>query len=181
MYTDNWIKYIRTSLDGAGYSEFWVNQNVPGSCEWFKSILKLRLSDQFKQKWAQEVSQSGKCFNYRIFKVDFGFEDYLLQLSPCLRKCLTRFRCRNHRLPVESARNIDRLYRTCTLCELHETGDEFHYILKCPALAEDRRKYVKRYYYVKPSTVTFNLLLNSKGKRLVNLVIFVKIILAKFN
>jgi hypothetical protein len=42
---------------------------------------------------------------------------------------LCRFRCGNHRLPIESGRwqNIPRQKRLCHLCDSREMGDEYHY------------------------------------------------------
>ena len=183
MYADPWLLFIKNTLNELGYTEFWVNQSVSGSSEWFRSIVKLRLGDQFKQKWAQEIHDSGKCMNYRLFKVEFGLEPYLLELSPVVRKSMTRFRCRNHRLPVESARHVisERLCRVCTMCDSQEMGDEFHYLLKCAAFFEERKKYVKRNFFLRPSSVNFRNLLNCNGQDLKKLALFVKLILERVN
>ena len=179
VYTDPWLAFVRNTLNDLGYGEFWMNQTVTGSYEWFKVIVKLRLGDQFKQKWAQEVHESGKCVNYRIFKVDFGLEPYLLQLSPLLRKFMSKFRCRNHRLPVESARNVDRLSRVCTLCNIGDVGDEFHYVLKCPAFLDDRKILLRCNMYSRPSAFSFHKLFNSNGPELHKLARFVKVIMTR--
>ena len=60
----------------------------------------MRLEDQFIQKWSEELFNSGKCTNSRIFKTNFIQEKYLLLTAPNIRKSITRFRCRNSKLPI---------------------------------------------------------------------------------
>ena len=64
-------------------------------------MLKLRLKDHFIQKWHESIPESRKYINYRIFKNHFKLEKYLVDLPDKLCKILTKFRCRNHRLPIE--------------------------------------------------------------------------------
>ena len=44
--------------------------------EVFKHSVKIRLKDQFIQKWHVIISQGGKCKVFRIIKISFGFESY---------------------------------------------------------------------------------------------------------
>lgn len=116
-----------------------------------------------------------------MFKDELDFESYLVQLSPGLRRCMSRFRCRNHYLPVESARNVlnDRQFRVCTLCNLQEIGDEYHYVMKCQIFQEYRKMYVKRFYYTRPSSFKFSALMNIASPGLTRLAKFVKIIISQ--
>ena len=81
--------------------------------------MKLRLKDQFIQKWHESISQGGKTF---------GFENYLDTLPQLLRKYLKKFRCRNHRLPIEAGvrSQVLRDMRLCHLCQ-KDIGVEYHY------------------------------------------------------
>ena len=76
--------------------------------------------------------ESRKCLNYRIFKTQFGIEPYVLSLPDKFRKTLSKFRCRNVKIPIElgAHQNVPRMERKCTLCNLSELGDEFHYLFK---------------------------------------------------
>ena len=76
----------KTTLNYCGFSGFWLNQTLPCSIEAFKQSVKLRLKDQFIQKWQESISQGGKCTIYRIIKTTFGFENYLNDLPDLLRK-----------------------------------------------------------------------------------------------
>jgi hypothetical protein len=51
-----------------------------------------------------------------------------------------KFRCGGHRLPVETRRwhNVSRADRLCHLCDSADIGDEFHYIMSCNYLKQER-------------------------------------------
>ena len=70
---------------------------------------------------------------YRIYKQNFGFENYLNKLSPKLRNIFIKFRTTNHQLPVQIGRwhGTPLRERLCTLCNNVQIADEFHYILEC--------------------------------------------------
>ena len=81
----------------------------------------------FKQKWHDEVSENRLCTNYGIFKHEHKMEKYLTLLDRGHRINLTKFRCGNHKLPVNSGRfqGRPRCERICNLCTSNVTGDEF--------------------------------------------------------
>ena len=58
---------------------------------------------------------------------------------------ICKLRTRTHHLPVTKARfqrsNSDS-NTLCTLCSLNETGDELHYMFKCPYFLKEQRKYI---------------------------------------
>ena len=87
--------------------------------------------DQFKQVWHDTVQNSPKALNYRLFKKTLGFENYIHILEDKDIFTLCKFRTTNTRLPVETGRwnQVEREYRTCTYCDSHDIGDEYHYIL----------------------------------------------------
>ena len=58
----------------------WNDQKINISDSVVKNTLKLRLKDQFIQKWMQDIYLNSKCINYRIHKNIFGFEEYFIQL-----------------------------------------------------------------------------------------------------
>ena len=60
------------------------------------------LSDQSLQSWHSNIDNSNKCINYKIFKKELKFEDYLIHLPPSLSYTYSKFRCRNTKLPVET-------------------------------------------------------------------------------
>ncbi len=48
-------------------------------------------------------------------------------------------------MPIVTGRykNLDQTKRICTLCDMTDMGDEFHYLMKCPAFNPQRDKYIK--------------------------------------
>jgi hypothetical protein len=75
--------------------------NIKFGVEVFKLSIKLRLTDQFKQKWHSALQISPKALSYRLFMVEFRFEKYLDVLNDKNRFTFCRFRTSNHRLLIE--------------------------------------------------------------------------------
>ena len=64
--------------------------------------------------------------------------------------------------------NIVRTQRLCTMCSFHDIEDEFHFILKCPLYGDLRKKYIKNFYYTKPSVFKLVKLLSVQNTRELN-------------
>ena len=112
----------------------WVLEGHGTTINMLKALVHQISLNQFIQKWRSEVNNSSKCLCYRIYKQDFSLESYLLKLPPMLRIPVSRFRCRNNRLPIEtgSYENIERNLRFCDKCDMQALGDEFHVLFICP-------------------------------------------------
>ena len=69
-----------------------------------------------------------------------------------------KFRCGGHRLPVATGRwhNVSRAVRFCHLCDSADIGDEFHYIMSCNHLKQEREKYLPSYCYNNANTFKCN-------------------------
>ena len=113
-----------------------------------------------------------------MYKSDISLKFYITFLPMKLRTVFSRFRCRNHKLPVETGIyiNIPRSERVCVKCTQSEIGDEFHYIFNCPFFADQRRTYLPKYCHIHPSAPKFKRIMNDKTK-LRSLANFIKIIL----
>ena len=99
----------------------------------FRHILKLNLRDIFIQNWFSQIENSSRCEFYGVFKREFKLESYLLNLSPYEREVLTKSRCCNLKLPIETGRweSIPRDNRLCQLCNLQNIGNEYNYLFEC--------------------------------------------------
>jgi hypothetical protein len=89
-----------------------------------------------------------------------------------------KFQTVNHKLPIECDRwkNLERESRKCNLCN-SDIGDEFHYILKCPFIENERKTYSKKNLYRRPNILCFKEIMSSKNKQnLISLCKFIKII-----
>lgn len=161
-FESRWLTFIKTIFDDCGLTNVWSSQNY-FSPEWIEKSVESRLLDQFKQEWSSEIFSSSKTLCYRIFKTDFCFEKYLSILPPHLMFYLCKFRCSCHRLPIESGRwnNTPRNDRLCTLCDLQEIGDEYHYIFKCKQFMVERKNLLPDYCQKYDNILKLNTLFNS--------------------
>ena len=88
-------------------------------------------------------------FSFLRKKHNHGFEKYLTLLPTDLRISFSKFRCTNHKLPIEKGRflGIARDDRICNHCNSAKLGDEFHYIFECDYLKTERKKIIPQEYY----------------------------------
>ena len=127
------------------------------------------------------MSENPLCTNYKMLKNDFRFENYLILLDEDLRIALTKYRCGSHYLPISEGRyNGIRNNHTCPLC-CKDVGDEFHYILVCPAFDCYRLRYIDSCFYKRPNALNFQNLFGCESKvKLEKLSKFIKVILHVF-
>ena len=159
----------------------WINQSFTNG-KWVKLTVKQKLKDLFLNSWYNTIETNDAYLTYKLFKKKFGFERYLIDIPHHLMKYLLRFRTNNHRLPIESGRwtktNINE--RTCTLCNSN-IGDEYHYLLECKSLDNERKQLIPTKYLNRYNTIQFDHILNTKSKNeQINLCKFLKIILSNF-
>ena len=133
-----WVTHVRNLLYRFGFGFVWLSQTV-GNKNLFLLEFMQRVKDISCQNWCSDVVNSCKLRTYYQFKSMLEPEKYLSCLS--LRKhivSLSKFRCSNHDLAVESGRykNIDVSDRICELCNLNgiiAIEDEYHFLLICPS------------------------------------------------
>ena len=159
-----WITYIRHILSENGFNNVWC-EPLHYNRYWVDHVFKQRLKDQFIQTWNENVYESSKGINYRIFKTKFGYELYLNVLPYDLACVLCKFRTCNHRLPIEAGRfvNLPRNERTCT-CS-NKLGDEFHFLFECTHVKDLRSKYLDVNVVNCPNTFKFYNVMNSTDMR----------------
>ena len=123
-----------------------------------------RLKDMFISEWRQGLELSSSLTLYKAMKQNFEISPYLLILkNKNLRNALAKLRLSSHQLNIKTSRhrNIERPQRKCTLCDVHDLEDEYHFSLISPAYIDLRKIYIQKYFYVKPSMFKFLKLLNS--------------------
>ena len=106
----------------------------------------------------------------------------MVDLPDNLRKILTKFMCRNHRLPIERGcqENIPPDMRLCHYCR-EDIGDKYHYLLICRHFKNERKKNVESKFWKRPSTSMLKKLMNdNKSDNIQNISLFIKCILSKF-
>ena len=139
--------------------------DIPNICNDFKQ----RAIDEFLQHWKSIIYTSRSLILYRNVKVIFGYESYMDLLPKQLYINIAKLRLSSHHLRIQTARYvqdyIDRRQRYCIFCNNNEIEDEYHFILECNMYLTIRRKYISRYYYVRPNMYKFCQLLKSTSKR----------------
>ena len=147
IYKSSWIDKVKKTLDKIQMTNIFDDtSNVNKMC--FKNNSRLRLKDLCAQKWTDEVNTNSTCHNYRAMTVVKKTQEYLLKLPKYYATVLYKFKCSNHYLPIVKGRHLKIPLddRKCTLCNLNEIGDEFHYMFKCSFFTDQRNKYLMRYY-----------------------------------
>ena len=173
-----WIENVKQLIMENGYGYLW-NIFSDVDAKWLTLSFKQKIKDQYMQTWKSNISQTSSATCYNFVKETFEQSNYIKILPKKYCKIMLAFLCRNHRLPIEVGRwhSIPLTERKCQLCKTC-IGDEFHYVLECKNLINERKKYVKTYYYRHPNILKYNLLINSEKKtELIKLCQFLDIIM----
>ena len=176
---------IKRILCNSGNIQFWSEQEQLVPKTYMKAVLSSHFQAQYLQEWDAEIVRNRRCIAYRIFKDncvfqsnnEFVFQPYLSYLSYLDRRALSKFRCGSHTLPVTKSR-----YRVggagvavnCKFCN-DNLCDEFHVLFVCNHFKEQRLKYLKKYYFVRPNTLKMHNLFNANQKVTSNLAKFILI------
>lgn len=133
-------------------TDIWVRQS-PLDCK-LLPIIKQRIHDQVEQQLFQILETSPKCRLYKHLVDTVTLQFYLTKYIPMqYRTMITKCRLSAHTLAIETGRytNVIRQSRICQNCNTGEVEDEFHFAFICPLLSEIRTKYIKKYYWHRPS------------------------------
>ena len=168
--SSNWASKVKELLERSGFYDIWlfpesVNMNL------FLNILQCRLRDIYITEWKQGLNLSQSLAICREVKQSFEMSSYLVKMqNRKFRNALAKLRLSLHQLSIETGRhrNIDRPNRKCTVCNLNDIEDEFHFTLICPAYEDLRKQYIPKYFYPRPSVYKFITLLNSTKLKLLN-------------
>ena len=174
----NWVSNIKTLLCENGFGYIWEfpNRFVLNN---FHTEIKQRLIDTFVQTWNTSVNANKVLDLYSGYKLNFEYERYLDVLPSDLRIYFSRLRLASHSLRIQTGRymgqRLERNLRFCLICNTQDIEDEYHFTLICNNYNDIRKKYIKRYYYVRPSVFKFTQLMQSENrKELYNLARYIK-------
>ena len=133
--------------------------------------------DMYVANWREGMEVSSSLSLFRNLK-------YSYQPAPYLYKVLNKkMQERFFKTKIITTSIVSRdwtLYRghreqrKCTLCELNDIEDEYHFVLRCSKYQTLRDVYIKRYYSRNPSMFKLIKLLNcDKIKSLNNLTVYI--------
>lgn len=176
-YSSPWLTYIQNILQRCGLNFVWTGQaGVNLNVTHLLHLVKRTLQDQFIQDWSEKVSNENSFLSYRIFKSNFGYEDYLNMLPKYLLFPMTEFRIGSPWLDCNNRRNLQfpRHERICSKCNRQEEGNEFHFLFQCSILDEIRLTYIPGYYRIRPNAFKMESLLSNNNRNvMLNLAKFV--------
>ena len=144
-----WLATVKFLLKFLDLERYFLNPGeiLPSK---FKSICVSKFKDSFVQHWknttSKEVSSGGKSNKLKFYsnlKSLFERESYLRNVNNFyVRKNITKFRCSDHTLEIESGRHkkLRVEERICKMCNI-EVEDERHFLIVCPLYAELRSRY----------------------------------------
>ena len=172
----NWVSNVKNIFEELGLNDLWYN-NGSMDIKHIVYIVKQRLIDIYKQTVLADVNSSAKCIMYKHIVDKVILQPYLSKpISNYSKKLICKFRLSSHCLAIETGRykNIPVERRKCPSCKT-DIEDEFHFMLKCPTYQEFRVKFLKPYYYRRPSVFKLTQLLSTENVReLCNIGKFIK-------
>lgn len=163
----NWRCQVKKLLLSSGFGDVWLNQRVNNE-KVFLHIFKQRLIDNFIQLRNEFFEGSSKCYLYKFLIDSFTLQHYLTKSIPDIYlRLISKFRLSSHQLRLEQGRyqNIPREHRICLHCNQNLVEDEFHFILICPLYVNLRKKFIKRYYWSRPSSFKLVQLLTVRNRK----------------
>ena len=133
--------------------------------------------DMYLTNWREGMEVSSSLLLFWNLKYSYQPAPYLYKvLNKKCRNAISKLRLSSHPLLVETGRytGVPREQRKCTLCELNDIEDEYHFVLRCSKYQTLRDVYIPRYYSRNSSMFKFIKLLNcDKVKTLNNLAVYI--------
>ena len=142
---NSWAVQIKLMWTKANLNNVWDCQ---GSLRTSKPTTKLKqwFQEKFNEQWSLYVQRDdpkSKLRSYKLFKRDFGVENYLLSTKVfAVRNEFCKLRTSAHKLQIELGRHTvpktPAELRTCKMCSTGMVEDEKHMILDCPFYHKER-------------------------------------------
>ena len=132
----------RSSATVPAYAQTPYARLIAAPCNGYRSRVLAMYGVRSQVRWARLANYFRPYGNSA-----YGFQPYLSLVNNVqLRKCLSRFRCSNHCLEVETGRRGKPLKtpiceRLCKQCSLGAVEDEDNFLLICPAYEHIRDRF----------------------------------------
>ena len=173
----NWLSKVKHLLESNGFADTWIYCDSVISNR-FIPVLRQRLMDMYLTNWREGMEVSSSFSLFRNLKYSYMYQPapYLYKVLKKCRNAISQLRLSLHPLLVETGRctGVPRELRKCTLCELNDIEDEYHFVHRCSKYQTLRAVYIPSYYSRNPSMFKFIKLLNcAKVKTLNNLAVYI--------
>ena len=167
-----WCDSMRLLLEDYGLSEWWEEERweeLPGKEAW-KKVVHNAVKAREGVDWRKEMARKSSLKVYARVKKELHREEYLR----CERSergsvvLMARLRAGSNALAESQGRKSQTLWneRTCQVCQSGEVEDEYHFLMDCAPLEEQRADMWAR---VMVSGVEFNKDFGEALKRLTNM------------
>ena len=184
-----WMKNVVEILNSTGFSNIFIEQFEMEE-KYLKNIflrqIKSTIRDQAVQVLLAEINNDEIKFSFYNELISFhGVQKYLKKMPPDIWVPVVKIRTKNHKLPVEiyswkiAFKPLPE--RTCTICDMGEVGDEYHFVMNCPVFNEDRNKLLPTIKNDKSLGMFIKLLKSDDIKILRGLAKFLKILFEIFD
>ena len=115
-----------------------------------------------------DIQNGSRCRMYKEIKQVHKPEVYLtVNINNKVCTSFTKFRLSSHKLLLErgcwTVSQLDYKLRKCTLCNSGDIEDEYHVTLFYEQFSDAGKKYLKIYFYKRPSMAKFVELMNTKS------------------
>lgn len=104
VYHSQGLNEVRTTLQNCQLDKFWTNQFNLVKFSHIKPTVEKALNRAYITAWNNDIEQLSQCLNYSMYKSEHKTEKYFSQFPADLSIFFCRFRCMNHRLPIEFGR-----------------------------------------------------------------------------
>ena len=160
LYESDWLTCVQDILQENNLGYIWQAQDVNVNQTFVKNELKEQLRSGFIIDWKAAMFHSSKCTLYKEIKTAFRLEPYLYKVPKSTWRFIVKFRCSNHKLPIETGRygNVERQMRHCQKCNSMVLGDEYHIFFKCDNtdIVSLRRRFVPLYFQLNRNHSMYN-------------------------
>ena len=107
VYQSEWLKFIEQNLPNMSMRNIWMYEWFGFSNTYVGEAIKLRLKDKYIQEWNADLNMTKTCSMYKLMEATDWIENYLIQLPYHQRRSISRFHCRNNKLPITHGRDVE--------------------------------------------------------------------------
>ena len=142
-FNSDWLAEIKDILRSINREDLWVARS-------FSIDLKLEhkrsRKEKYLEQWNDEINNDPRCGYYAMFKTEHAQEQYISKLDVGNALTLAQLRTNNCKnFPTNKFRFISYQWDvSCPLCDTGESGDEIHYIFRCPKFEQKRPNFDRK-------------------------------------
>ena len=148
--TFTWSTGIKNVFQLIKKTDIWNKPNTITKGN-FDDVITSNIKAVYSTLWTSHINLSQpKLRTYCQFKRSFHMENYVSLFNRSSRSSLCKLRISAHQLMIEKGRYVSPKIpvdkRLCTLCDLGEIEDEYHFMMKCKLYDHLRKELFPQHY-----------------------------------